>query len=90
MIKSKIDARERALELAVAFGKDNGRVYIKHIVDCASEFEKYLVGEAELPEKELSVEELTAKSLERILTASNQQNLGAMGIIGSFDKNNKS
>lgn len=50
MIKSKIDARERALELAVAHynGIEGNRVI--DAVKTAKEFESYLIGDAELPE----------------------------------------
>lgn len=85
MIKSKIEARERALELAISWGKD---IYARPsgIIDCAEKFAEYIIGEAELPEREPSIEEITAKSIEKILTASNAQNLGAMGVIGGFNR----
>lgn len=85
MIKSKIEARERALELAISWGKD---IYSRPdgIIDCAEKFAEYIIGEAELPEREPSIEEITAKSIEKILTASNAQNLGAMGVIGGFNR----
>ena len=50
MIKSKIEARERALELSVACSnvlKCSGYV---DVVELAAVFEKYLVGNTELPE----------------------------------------
>ena len=49
MIKSKIDARERALELAVEFCKgqtDSDEL----VVRCAECFKSFLIGDAELPE----------------------------------------
>lgn len=85
MVKSKIEARERALELAISWGKVRD-VRPRGIIECAEEFAKYIVGEAELPEREPSIEEITAKSIEKILTASNAQNLGAMGVIGGFNR----
>lgn len=49
MIKSKIDARERALELAVEFCKgQTGSDEL--VVRCAEGFKSFLVGDAELPE----------------------------------------
>ena len=49
MIKSKIDARERALELAVEFCKgQTGSDEL--VVRCAESFKSFLVGDAELPE----------------------------------------
>ena len=49
MIKSKIDARERALELAVEFCKgQTGSDEL--VVRCAEGFKSFLIGEAELPE----------------------------------------
>ena len=49
MIKSKIDARERALELAVEFCKgQTGSDEL--VVRCAENFELYLRGNAELSE----------------------------------------
>ena len=50
MIKSKIEARERALELAIAHynGIEGNRIL--DVVDTAKKFESYLIGDAELPE----------------------------------------
>ena len=49
MIKSKIDARERALELATSFCK--GVTMSDEIVTrCAKNFTLFLIGDAELPE----------------------------------------
>lgn len=50
MIKSKIDARERALELAIAHcnGIEGNRII--DAVETAKQFESYLIGDAELPE----------------------------------------
>lgn len=66
MIKSKIDARERALELAVEFCKgQTGSDEL--VVRCAEGFKSFLIGDAELPETEPSTEEVTKRSLEHIL-----------------------
>lgn len=49
MIKSKIDARERALEMAVEFCKgQTGSDEL--VVRCAEGFKSFLIGDAELPE----------------------------------------
>lgn len=49
MIKSKIDARERALEMATSFCK--GITMSDEIVTrCAKNFTLFLIGDAELPE----------------------------------------
>ena len=49
MIKSKIDARERALELAVELCKgQTGSDEL--VVRCAEGFKSFLIGDAELPE----------------------------------------
>lgn len=50
MIKSKIDARERALELAIAHynGIEGNRLI--DVAETAKTFESYLIGDAELPE----------------------------------------
>ena len=49
MIKSKIDARERALELATSFCK--GVTMSDEIVTiCAKKFTSFLIGDANLPE----------------------------------------
>lgn len=49
MIKSKIDARERALEMATSFCK--GVTMSDEIVTrCAKNFTLFLIGDAELPE----------------------------------------
>ena len=77
MIKSKIDARERALELAVAqsekrnvvhFDK-NGLPLERNVLATAQAFETYLIGDAELPETEPTVEDVTTKAIERLLSA---------------------
>ena len=55
MIKSKIDARERALELAVEFCKgQTGSDEL--VVRCAEGFKSFLIGDAELPEVQSDTE----------------------------------
>lgn len=52
MIKSKIDARERALELAISFAKTKfDDVYV-----IADKFATFLIGDAELPETQSDTE----------------------------------
>ena len=63
MIKSKIDARERALALVASLGLHDREL----IMDMAKEFTDFLVSDAELPETEPSTEEVTKRSLEHIL-----------------------
>ena len=46
MIKSKIDARERALEIVASLGLHDREL----IMDMAKEFTDFLVGDANLPE----------------------------------------
>lgn len=67
MIKSKIDARERALELAVKCFDAQSKFGASNVVGFANVFEQYLIGDAELPETEPSTEEVTKRSLEHIL-----------------------
>lgn len=69
MIKSKIDARERALELAIAHynGIEGNRML--DVVDTAKKFESYLIGDAELPETEPTAEDVATKAIERLLSA---------------------
>lgn len=50
MIKSKIDARERALEMAIAHYNGIKGNRILDVVDTAKKFESYLIGNVELPE----------------------------------------
>ena len=57
MIKSKIDAREKALELAIKFATakiefNDERFSSVNVIDCAKAFEKYLIGKADLFECE--------------------------------------
>lgn len=55
MIKSKIDARERALEMATSFCK--GVTMSDEIVTrCAKNFTLFLIGDAELPEVQSDTE----------------------------------
>ena len=49
MIKSKIDARERALDLATSFCK-GGTMSDEIVTRCANTFTLFLIGDAELPE----------------------------------------
>lgn len=55
MISSKIEAREKALELAVQLGVALEKNEIA-IVMSAEVFEKYLIGKADLPETNESIE----------------------------------
>lgn len=48
MIKSKIDARERALELAVSY--INNKLTSKDVLNIADRFATFLIGDAELPD----------------------------------------
>ena len=50
MIKSKLDARERAIELAIAYyhGIEGNRAL--KVLETAKSIENYIVGNAELPE----------------------------------------
>ena len=52
MIKSKIDARERALELVASLGLHDRDL----IMDMAKEFTDFLIGDAELPETQSDTE----------------------------------
>ena len=52
MIKSKIDARERALEFVASLGLHDREL----IMDMAKEFTDFLVGDAELPETQSDTE----------------------------------
>ena len=52
MIKSKIDARERALEIVASLGLHDREL----IMDMAKEFTDFLIGDAELPEVQSDTE----------------------------------
>lgn len=73
MIKSKIEARERALELVASLGLHDREL----IMDMAKEFTDFLIGDAELPEfvdESIHIRELldfTKKEMEKI---NNQNN----------------
>ena len=55
MIKSKIDARDRALELAIKFV--NGTFEnSERTLGCAKSFADFLIGDAELPETQSDTE----------------------------------
>lgn len=55
MIKSKLDARERALELAIKFV--NGTFEnSERTLGCAKSFADFLIGDAELPETQSDTE----------------------------------
>lgn len=50
MIKSKIDARERALELSVETFKGSNRFSSEDVIVVSKEYTDFLIGDAELPE----------------------------------------
>lgn len=52
MIKSKLDARERALEMVASLGLHDREL----IMDMAKEFTDFLVGDAKLPETQSDTE----------------------------------
>ena len=52
MIKSKLDARERALEIVASLGLHDREL----IMDMAKEFTDFLIGDAELPETQSDTE----------------------------------
>ena len=52
MIKSKLDARERALEIVASLGLYDREL----IMDMAKEFADFLIGDAELPETQSDAE----------------------------------
>ena len=76
MIKSKIDARERALELAVKCFESAENYSGEQVIHFAELYEQYLIGDAELPEfvdENTHIRELldfTKKEMEKI----NKQN----------------
>lgn len=58
MIKSKLDARERALEVAVKTFETSNSFSSNLFMDWVKMFEQYLVGDAELPEFVSSVDDM--------------------------------
>lgn len=70
MIKSKIDAREKALELAVRLAASGELPSINCINGVADGFAQYIIGSAELPETEPSAEDLALKTMEAVNQAS--------------------
>lgn len=56
MIKSKIDARERALELATKCFDAQSKFGASSVVSFAHVFEQYLIGDVELPETQSDTE----------------------------------
>jgi hypothetical protein len=69
-IKSRIEARYAALELAVKERNSINHVYLNDdVVERAQYFEKYLVGDAELPETEETTDKMLKPYLEEITNA---------------------
>lgn len=56
MIKSKIDARERALELAVKCFNPADKFSAHNVIGFSRVYEQYLIGDAELPETQSDTE----------------------------------
>ena len=69
MIKSKIDAREKALEMAIEWRKAMPNSLAETTESMAKKFAKFLIGDAELPETEPSAEELTMKAIQQVVEA---------------------
>lgn len=70
MIKSKIEAREKAMELAVplAIALLDGSQTV-NLVSLADEIKDYIIGDTELPEAEPSAEDLTLKAIQQVVEA---------------------
>lgn len=70
MIKSKIDARERAMEMVipVAVKLMEGGTTVD-LVKLADEVKDYPIGDADLPETEPTAEDVATKAIERLLSA---------------------
>ena len=87
MIKSKIDARERALELAVEWRKAMPNSIAETTESMAENFAKFLIGDAELPEfvdESIHIRELldfTKKEMEKI---NNQNNFNIDEFIKKY------
>lgn len=56
MIKSKIEARERALELAVETFKGSNRFSHNDVLEVSKYYTDFLIGDAELPETQSDTE----------------------------------
>ena len=69
MIKSKIDARERALEMAIAYYSGDKGARREEVLATAEAFATYLIGRAELPATEPTAEDVATKAIERLLSA---------------------
>lgn len=69
MIKSKIDAREKALELAVEWRKTMPNCIAETTDSMAEKFANFLIGDAELPETETSTEEVILKAIQQAVEA---------------------
>lgn len=70
MIKSKIDARERAMEMVIPVAvklMENGVTV--DLVKLADEVKDYIIGDADLPETEPTAEDVATKAIERLLSA---------------------
>lgn len=72
MVKSKIDARERALELVASLGLHDREL----IIDMANEFTNFLIGDAELPEFVSGVDDILEafEVMKKKIPDSNKQN----------------
>lgn len=75
MIKSKIDARERAMELAISYyhGIEGSRSI--SVQEMAKTIENYLVGDADLPEVEPNPTDAALKAVERLLKLSGDDSI---------------
>ena len=86
MIKSKIEAREKALELSVRSYQSDAKASVDAILVTACRFYSFLVDECELPEQEPSADELVNKTVDKYLELFNAKkeplNPAAIGIIG--------
>ena len=70
MIKSKIEAREKALALAVEVCKyDINESRVSNVLTIAKQYEEYMIGSVDLPEVEPSIEDMTNRAMDRIIEA---------------------
>ena len=76
MIKSKIDARERALELAVKCFDAQSKIGASNVVGFANVFEQYLIGDTALPEFVSGVDDILEafEVMKKKIPDSNKQN----------------
>lgn len=81
-IKSKLEARQEALSLAVTMATKRLEITDEEVITLASLFEGYLIGDAELPEQSVDFGKTIKQCIDKIEGAINMRERYDLGLMG--------